>query len=593
MISLVLTISSAAAALAPVELQDAVPASPPRPQFESRPLVVDVGGQPTPITTVCGSPEKNYILEVNGGGLVLGDFDGDGSTDLVVVDGSTLDRVRAGEPGLPPRLLLNDGQGNFRLAGEEWALAGGRWGMGGAAGDVDGDGHLDLLVTEWGPDRLFRNLGGRGFEEITDRAGLVGSGWSSSAAFLDYDRDGHLDLVVIGYLAARLEDLDSGTIAGRDSGRCKWKGHPVMCGPEGLTPLHDRLYRGRGDGTFVEVSRDVGFRVEDAGFGLGVTTVDYDGDGDTDLYVSNDSTPNHLWENRGDGTFEEVGSRRNVAFDMNGKEQAGMGIAVADLNEDGFADLFVTNFSGENNSLYLSRAARGGPAYAERSSQLRLGGPSIPFLGWGTAFGDFDLDTDQDLFVLNGHVYPEADQPGTDSSYAQEDHLYRNGGELRFEREVLHGAPLRVSRAGASADLDGDGDLDLVALELGGAVHVLENRGARGHWLTVRARGAGGNTQALGARLEARHGDRVQRAELRTAGGFQAAVPAEAHFGFGDLERLPELVIHWPSGRRTTLRDVALDRILTVHESSFGALRRAWLGAALERAAAASAESER
>ena len=246
-----------------------------------------------------------------------------------------------------------------------------------------------------------------------------------------------------------------------------------------------------------------------------------------------------------------------------------MGIAVGDVNADGFADLFVTNFSGESNALYLSRASRregSPPRYTERSAPMRVGGPSRRWLGWGTAFFDADNDADLDLFVLNGHVYPQADQPGTDSAYAQEDHLYVNDAAGAFELEPLHGDGPTVMRAGATADFDGDGDLDIVAIEMDGPVRMFVNAGSGGHWLRVRLRGQGGNTQALGAIVETVAGEARQRAEIRTAGGYQAALPAEAHFGFGDLEVLPELHVTWPSGRVTVQRDVALDRVLVIDE---------------------------
>ncbi|HKX46775.1 MAG TPA: VCBS repeat-containing protein, partial [Planctomycetota bacterium] len=413
------------------------------PQFAAELLTVPgPDGAPVPVLTTCGTRDKDYIVEVNGGGLVLGDFDGDGALDLVVVSGSTLARVEAGEPGDPPRFLRNDGEGRFTEPGGAWALAGGRWGMGGTAGDVDADGHLDLVVTEWGPDRLFENADGKGFVERTAGSGLSGARWSTSAAFLDAEADGHLDLVVVSYLAFRPED-----VASRTSGQCKWKGHPVMCGPEGLNPVHDVLYRGAGDFTFTDVTLEAGFRPAAAGFGLGVTTLDYDGDGDTDVYVTNDSTPNHLWRNDG-GRFTEVGLQAGVALDRNGKEQAGMGIGVGDLDGDGVQDLFVTNFSGESNACYLSKRRREGAPqmFGEAADRAGLMGPSIAALGWGTAAGDLDLDGDLDLFVLNGHVYPQADRPGTDTRYAQEADLYRNTGGGRFARTPLSGLGPRVLR---------------------------------------------------------------------------------------------------------------------------------------------------
>ena len=524
-------------------------------------LFVEVGADALPgVTTTCGSLEKDWILEVNGGGVLLEDFDKDGDVDCVIVDGSTLERVEAGEPSLPARLFLNDGSGRFTPAGDAWAIEGGRWGMGGAVGDVNGDGWPDLLVTHWGGDRLYLNEGGEGFRDATEGSGLAGERWGTSAAFLDADGDGNLDLYVVNYLAFDTEDVQP-----RGSG-CTWKGHEVMCGPEGLVPVHDQFYRGKGDGTFVEESLARGLKPQRAGFGLGVVTLDYDADGDTDLYVSNDSTPNFLWENQGDGTFEEVGFRRGASHDANGKEQAGMGIACGDLDGDGKPDLFVTNFSGENNALYRS-SKRGG--FRERSARAGLGGPSIPRLGWGTSMADFDLDGALDLVVFNGHVYPQADKAGTDTSYAQADQLFRGTPDGRFAEEPLVDGPDVVSRASAAADLDGDGDVDLVALSIEGPVRVLMNRandaGDR-RWLRVRLVGADGNTAAIGARVTVEWEGGSRTADVRGAGGYQAAVPAEAHFGLGDVAEVDALVVRWPSGREQRVDAPEIDRVLTIEE---------------------------
>lgn len=536
------------------------------------PQFTEIQGALGGAVTTCGSRAKDYILEVNGGGIALEDFDRDGDIDLVIVDGSTLERVQKGESGFPPRLWLNDGAGGFAPAGEAWAMAGGRWGFGAATGDVNGDGWPDLVVTQWGPTRLFLNLEReledgtkvRGFREVAaDESGLAGERWGSSAALLDYDGDGRLDLVQVNYLA-----FDPKTIQPAGGG-CTWKGLPVMCGPEGLSPLHDQLWRGLGGGRFEDVTVAAGFRPQEAGFGLGVMILDHDQDGDSDIYVANDSTPNFLWRNEGNGKFKEIGTPSGAGLDNNGKEQAGMGIGCGDVDGDGRPDLLVTNFSGESNAFYRSQARGGFRDVADRSG---LGGPSVPMLGWGTALADLDLDGDLDAFVLNGHVYPQADHPGTDTTYAQVDQLYRNEGDGKFTSEPLRDGPPRVSRAGALADLDDDGDLDLVAIELDGPVRVYRNhartRGSQEgpHWLRVRLKGRGANTAGLGARVRLELEGGARTAEIRTSGGFQAAVPPEAHFGLGSASSAKRLVVTWPGGSEQVLEDVAVDRVLTLEE---------------------------
>lgn len=516
------------------------------------------------VVTQCGERDKQWILEVDGGGLAAGDFDADGRHDLVVVDGSTVERAVAGEPGRPPRLFLQDEAGVLAAAPEEWSMKGGRFGMGVAAADVEGDGDLDLLVTQWGTDRLFLNEGNAGFEEDPAKSGLVGDAWGTSAAFFDLERDGDLDLAVVNYLL-----FDPAVIEPRASGACTWKGHSVLCGPEGLTPQHDQLYRNDGTGVFEEASAAVRFVPHAAAFGLGVTTLDFDLDGDTDLYVTNDSTPNHLWSNRGDGTVEEVGLRRGVAFDANGKEQAGMGIAVGDVDGNGREDLFCTNFSGESNALYLS-GQRG--RFRERAAPTGLGGPSVPLLGWGAAALDVDLDSDLDLVVVNGHVYPQAAEAGTDTAYAQPDYLYRMGAAGRFEQVPLTSAAPSVSRALTWLDLGNDGSLDLVVLTLDGPVRVLANQYAAhgSHWLSVRLQDElSRNRAALGARVTVQIGQRTLVREIRTAGGFQAALAAEAHFGLGAASEA-KLEVIWPDGEVTLRESVPVDRPLLLRRTKEG-----------------------
>ncbi|MGK0483132.1 MAG: hypothetical protein ACJAQ3_003114 [Planctomycetota bacterium] len=531
--------------------------------FVSRDLVV---GEEE-VSLACGAVARDFILEVNGGGLVVQDFDLDGCLDLVTVNGSTVGRVRGGEGALESVLWLGDGQGGFRRAGDRWQLGGGVWGMGGSAGDVDGDGDPDLVITEWGRNRVFLNDGGKGFTAVTRSDGKElptawGEHWSSSCAFLDYDQDGHLDLAVVNYL-----EFDLANAAGPGEA-CRWKGHDVMCGPEGLVPVHDQLFRGNGDGTFVDASEASGFRPEVACFGLGVMTLDYDRDGDTDIYVTNDSMPNHLWENQGDGQFKEVGWRRGVSHDSNGREQAGMGIGCADVDGDGRSDLFVTNFSGERNALYRSSKRKG---YREKADVARLGGPSIQRLGWGTGMHDYDLDGFIDVSVINGHVYPAADHVGTDTSYAQLDQLFLGAKDLRFVEQPLSDGPAGVGRAAVSADFDRDGDLDLVVVHLDGPVRYLENQADQlkgRHWLSIALKAAASHPDAIGAQVQLVVGELRYSGEVRTTAGYQAGCSTQLHFGLGGANKVDEVRIEWPSGHVQVLKDVAVDRQLVVEEET-------------------------
>jgi enediyne biosynthesis protein E4 len=525
------------------------------------------------VTLTCGTPAKDFILEVNGGGLIVNDFNMDGHLDLVTVNGSTIARVRAEQPSLSSELWLGDGQGNFARAGEEWALPGGVWGMGGCAGDVDADGDPDLFITEWGRNRLFLNNGGKGFIGTEDGiaggdndsmkpTGLKGKRWSTSSAFLDYDKDGHLDLVVVNYLAFHLAEAK-----GPGEG-CSWKGHDVMCGPEGMVPVHDQLFKGNGDGTFEDVSLASGFRPDSACFGLGVMTLDYDRDGDTDIYITNDSMPNHLWENQGDGIFKEVGLRRGVSHDSNGKEQAGMGIACGDVDGDGRADLFVTNFSGERNSLYRSSRKS---SFRERADVSRLGGPSIQRLGWGTGMWDYNLDGFVDLFVINGHVYPAANRPGTDTTYAQADQLFLGGAGGRFAEQALSDGPDWVGRAAVSADFDEDGDLDIVVVQVDGPVRYLRNDfvgGDQGHWLSLDLKAVRSHPDAIGAQVKLKVGERVLSSEVRNTAGYQAGCSTRLHFGLGAADKIDSIEIEWPSGHTQTVTGAAANQTLVIVEES-------------------------
>jgi enediyne biosynthesis protein E4 len=521
--------------------------------------------------TVFGGRETNkYLLETTGCGVALLDYDGDGRLDVFLVNGTTLEGF---PPGKEPtnHLYRNKGDGTFEDVTKKAGLAESGWGQGACAGDYDNDGHVDLFVSYWGQNHLYHNRGDGTFEDVTARAGLrnTRARWGTGCAFLDYNRDGRLDLFVANYI-----DMDLKTTPTPDSGLCRYKGVPVACGPPGLTGGKNVLYRNKGDGTFEDVSDAAGITKASGTYGLGVSTLDFDDDGWTDLYVANDSNPAALYRNNHDGTFTDLAITSGCAFSQDGKPQAGMGVAVGDYDRNGTMDIFKTNFAGDTSTLYRNT----GEGFCEDRTFAGGIGTNTRWLGWGTAFVDFANDGWLDLFLVNGHVYPEVAQLKTEAAYKQRKIVYRNRRNGRFEDVTDRlGEPVTTPKAGRGAafgDVDNDGDIDVVVNNVNDTPDLLltETSGTN-HWLTVALEGSRSNRSAIGARVRAAAGGIVQTQEVRGGGSYASQNDLRVHFGLADATTVERLEVRWPSGLEEEWRDVAVDRILALKEGTGKVLR--------------------
>lgn len=515
---------------------------------------------------VCGaSPgSKGWLTEAMGSGAAFLDYDGDGNLDLYVVNGSAHDRPAGG--GEPNRLFRGDGAGRFTDVTRRAGVGHRGWGQGVTVGDVDNDGDPDLFVTNIGPNVLYRNNGDGTFEDVTGKAGVGHAAWSTSAAFFDYDGDGYLDLYVANYMESDPAKLPRRGSEEAVSVYCTYKGIPVFCGPLGQRPEQDVLYRNNGDGTFTDASRSAGVHLDLPRYALGVVSGDFDNDGDADLYVANDSVTNTLWQNRGDGTFVDVGVGSLSGLNADGRAQAGMGTDFADFNGDGWLDIVVTNFAHDTNTLYQNVQGR----YFIDNSALAGMGTSQLALSWGTGFWDFDNDGDLDLFVANGHIYPQVDDYDLGTSFRQTNHLFVNE-EGRFRDASAEAGPglaiRRSFRGAAFGDYDNDGDVDVFLTALDDAGLLLRNDARKpGHFLQVRLIGARSNRDGVGARVVV-VADKLGRMRERKGGGsFLSASDPRLHFGLGAQSQVQLVDVRWPSGLKTSLRDLAADRLVTIEE---------------------------
>src|SRR5437899_9981737 len=511
----------------------------------------------------CGGPEKLYIVETQCGGAAAFDYDNDGWMDILLVDGSTIEDYRAGKCH-PPRLYRNQHDGTFADVSAKSGLNFCGWGYGVAIGDFDNDGWEDVYITGFHGSALYRNNHDGTFTDVTAKAGVANAErWGTSAAFGDYDNDGNLDLYVANYV-----DLDINNLPQFGNGLfCQYRGIPVNCGPRGLKGSRDRLYRNNGDGTFTDVTEKLGIDTESY-YGLGVLWLDYDKDGCLDLYVANDSSPSLLYHNNCHGGFTEVGAEAGVAYSSDGREQAGMGIDAADYDRDGWPDIVKTNFSDDANNLYHNDH---GHEFTDMAGPAGFGPVSIPFLGFGAKFVDFDNDGWPDIFIANGHVNPQVDQHSFGVTYAERQLVFHNLTGGKFEEIGLRtGAPLvrrYVGRGLASADFLNNGSEDLLMSVLDGSPVLLRNQSAnKGHWLRVKLVGTQSNRDGFRARVEVKAGGLTQTAEARANSSFESASDPRLHFGLGTAARVDSIVVRWPSGKVDTLGPRSADQELLIRE---------------------------
>lgn len=522
-----------------------------------------------------GTPQKNYIFEAPSGAVALFDYDGDEKLDIYLLNGSTVPALQGKEK--PPRAALyrNLGGWKFEDVTTKAGVANERWGMGVAVADYDNDGKPDLFVSNLGVSRLYHNNGDGTFTDVAEKLNVARKGWSTGATWGDYDGDGRLDLFVPGYVELDFDKLPpSPADAGKGAGTvgqnfCQFRGVPVMCGPRGLTGEGDTLYRQKPDGTFEDVSKKAGVDDPERYYGFTSSFVNVNEDDLLDLVVVNDSTPNQLYINKGNGTFEETGYSSGVALNENGREQAGMGLAAGDYDNDGRIDFHVTNFSDDSNTLYRNE---GEGNFTDVTFQAGVGEPSIPFLGWGTSFLDYDNDGWSDLIVANGHVYPAVDDHLWGTSYAQQALLFRNLKNGKFERVgAAPGSGLALAataRGLAVGDLDGDGRLDVVMNNIDSKPTILRNVASQvGHWLSIRL--VGDTTKktsrdAIGARVYIPTGKTQQRRDVISGTSYASQNDLAVHFGLGTATSVDKIEIKWPDGSTQIVRVPGVDRRITV-----------------------------
>ncbi|HEY0461781.1 MAG TPA: CRTAC1 family protein [Pyrinomonadaceae bacterium] len=510
------------------------------------------------------APEKKYIVESMSGGVLLIDYDRDGWLDIYFTNAPTVEMALKNEKS-KSLLYRNNGNGTFTDVTDKTGVGYPGYAMGGAVADYNNDGFPDMYVTCLGGNVLYKNNGNGTFTDVTKQAGVADGRWSAGAAFGDADGDGFLDLYVANYVDFKFNDLPGfGNLP-----TCKFRGIDVQCGPRGLKGAGDSFFRNNGDGTFTDVSKQLGLDDSQGFYGMQPVFGDFGNTGKPDLYVANDSTPNFFYRNDGKGKFSDEGLISGTAVSGDGSEQGSMGVAVGDYLHTGNFAIYVTNFVDEYNTLYRNN---GKYDFTDVSFAAKVAQFSRPFVGWGTGFFDLDNDTWLDLFAVNGHVYPQMDQISSGARYRQGKILYINQADGTFCNATTQGgaalSELRVSRGAAFGDLDNDGNVDIVVEDLDASPMILKNEGDKtNHWLTLELGARTGNPLAIGARVRVTTGNVVQTEEIRSGTSYLSQNDLRVHFGLGKAAKADVIEIRWNSGKVETLKDVPADKFYAVLET--------------------------
>jgi len=513
---------------------------------------------------VASHTSRKYLIETMGSGVAVFDYDNDGRLDIFFVNGAPLsDPTPKGtipqkqSPKDWNRLYHQKPDGTFEDVTEKAGLQGVGYGMGVAVGDYDNDGYEDLYVTAYGSNRLYHNNGNGTFADVTAQAAVAGVGWSTSAAWVDLDNDGRLDLVVLRYMQWDFDDIWCGE---------RKEGYRSYCTPDVFRPISPLVYHNDGDGRFTEVSKQIGIAA--AGKGLGIALADYDQDGRIDLFVANDSVPEFLYHNQGNGTFKELGLASGVAVDGEGHTYAGMGVDFADYNNDGFPDLVITDLANQMYALYRDN---GDGTFTYETYPSGLGRMTATHSGWGVRFLDCDLDGWKDLLIAQGHDLDTIQLTFPNLRYREPMLLARNTGKEFLDVSATAGNIFQqawVGRGMAIGDIDNDGRLDAVVTTNDGPAYVLRNETpTHNHWLILRLRGHTSNRDAIGAVVKVVTPQGPQFATVTTAGSYLSSSDKRLHFGLGLETSVKSIEIRWPSGILQTLPNVRGDQIVQIDES--------------------------